>query len=346
MTTRPRRGRSLAVRLSGLLAAALPFAAGPAWGWGHTGHVWVGQLAAEALPAEIPDFVRTTLGQHSISEWNAELDVSKTSGTTHDNERDNGHFIDLDDNGSVLGIVPLASIPVTRRDYDTALRAGNQNQYSGGFLWHSLVDGWQQIRKDFAYIRALNVGIATATTGADRAFFMDQLELRKTLTVRDIGVWGHYVADASQPMHVSIHFNGWGNYPNPNNYTQAAIHAPFEGTYLVNNASLAATRSMIPGYRNCGCAIEQRVNQYLLATLAQLEPTYRLAPQTGNFTTPDRTAATFINARLAAGAAEMRDMIIDAWRASATWTVGFPLINVADIEAGRVRLTRTSFWSD
>jgi hypothetical protein len=31
---------------------------------------------------------------------------------------------------------------------------------------------------------------------------------------------------------------------------------------------------------------------------------------------------------------------------SATWTVGFLLIKVADIESGAVHVTHTSFWSD
>ena len=42
------------------------------------------------------------------------------------------------------------------------------------------------------------------------------------------------MADASQPMHVSVHFNGWGNFPNPNGFTTAPIHAPFEGAFVKN----------------------------------------------------------------------------------------------------------------
>ena len=42
----------------------------------------------------------------------------------------------------------------------------------------------------------------------------------------------------------------------------------------------------------------------------------------------------------------MRDMIIDAWKSSAGSTVGYPAINVADIESGKVKVTRDSFWND
>ena len=40
--------------------------------------------------------------------------------------------------------------------------------------------------------------------------------LRETITIRDIGVWSHYVADGTMPLHASVHFDGWGDFPNPN----------------------------------------------------------------------------------------------------------------------------------
>jgi hypothetical protein len=38
--------------------------------------------------------------------------------------------------------------------------------------------------------------------------------------------------------------------------------------------------------------------------------------------------------RLAAGASELRDLIAAAWRDSATVRVGWPVVNVADVETG------------
>jgi len=45
--------------------------------------------------------------------------------------------------------------------------------------------------------------------------------LREKITLHDIGIWSHYVGDASQPLHVSVHLNGWGNFPNPNGYSDS-----------------------------------------------------------------------------------------------------------------------------
>jgi len=60
----------------------------------------------------------------------------------------------------------------------------------------------------------------------------------------------------------------------------------------------------------------------------------------------DWKAKDFTLKRLAAGAGETRDMIKDAWKASAAMTVGFPKINVADIESGKVILSRDSYAAD
>jgi hypothetical protein len=48
---------------------------------------------------------------------------------------------------------------------------------------------------------------------AEAARFARDRQIREMLTIRDLGVWTHYVGDASQPLHISIHYNGWGNYP-------------------------------------------------------------------------------------------------------------------------------------
>jgi len=46
--------------------------------------------------------------------------------------------------------------------------------------------------------------------------------------------------------------------------------------------------------------------------------------------------AAFTINQTARGAAELRDMIVDAWKASEDGTVGYPPIKVSDVEAGRV----------
>ena len=276
-----------------------------------------------------------------------------TTRTVHDSERDPGHFIDLDDNGVVIGgVIPISQLPATRQDFDTQQRSATnpagQTQY-GGYLPYAILDGFQQLRKDFAIWRALSVGLMTATTDADRAYFRFQLQLRQELIIRDIGYWSHFVADASQPMHVSIHFNGWGNYPNPNGYTTAAIHAPFEGAFVRNNINFIAVAGQMRPYTNRGVAtMEQRVPLYLEETLAQVASVYQAAKDSNNdnYKSAQPAEIAIVTKQLAAGASELRDEIVDAWRQSASVTVGFPLVRVSDIESGLVKVTPLTLGSD
>jgi hypothetical protein len=178
------------------------------WAWGATGHEWVSGIAIEKLPDRVPAFVHTPVAAAEIAAMGRELDRSKGAGKTHDADRDPGHYIDLADDGAVMGALPLGKLPETREAYDTELRAKGFTQYKAGYLpysRYSIVDGWQQIRKDFGYWRALTKAIETAATQEERAWFEADRRLREKLTIRDIGIWSHYVGDASQPLHVSVH---------------------------------------------------------------------------------------------------------------------------------------------
>lgn len=54
----------------------------------------------------------------------------------------------------------------------------------------------------------------------------------------------------------------------------------------------------------------------------------------------------FATARLASGAGAVRDMIVDAWRASVDTGVGYPEIKARDIENGKHVLARDDFGRD
>lgn len=350
-----------------LAISAMTLCASQSWGWGHTGHVMISQFATQALPRDVPAFLRNGVAAWTIGELGAEADESKTTGivtsvvagrintaaTVHDAERDPGHFLDVDDSGFVIGgNVALNALPATREAFDTAQRAATlpagQTQY-GGYLPYAIIDGFQQVRKDFGMWRAFKVGLETARSGSDRAYFLEHLALREQLIIRDIGYWSHFVADASQPMHVSVHFNGWGNHPNPNGYTTAPIHAPFEGSYVRNFINFNAVWAQLRPYTDRGAAsIEQRVPLYLEETLAQVAPVYQAAKDSSNdnYASAKPLETAIVAKQLAAGASELRDQIVDAWRQSVSITVGFPLVQVSDIESGAVQITPLTFGAD
>jgi hypothetical protein len=337
-----------------LLAAAVIWPGQQALGWGATGHEWATGIAIEKLPEGIPAFVRDPAALPELALMGRELDRSKGAGETHDKERDPGRYIELSDDGKAMGIVPLDRLPVTREAYDTQLRAGGSTQYKAGYLPYSIVDGWQQIRKDFAYWRADVKGAETATTPEERAWFEADRRLREKLTLRDIGIWSHYVADASQPLHVSVHFNGWGDFPNPEGYTDSKkLHAYFGGEFVKKSLKREAVAALVPSYvpepppdANDPTALAQaRTHVLLRQSLGQIGPLYEIEKR-GGFKIGDQRGIWFATGRLATGAQFIRDMIADAWLASATGMVGYPMVNVRDIESGKVRATRELMGAD
>ena len=222
-----------------LLSAALlsTSVASPAWAWGAEGHRLIGVAAMQALPSTLPAFLRSPTVIWNVGELAREPDRWRRAGTAHDDELNPGHFINLDDTGKVGGVFPLSALQASRGDYDTALRAGGTNQYVTGYLPFSIIIGFEQLRMDFGYWRIDLAGEKQAKDAKAHAWFNADRKLHELLIVRDLGVWAHFVGDASQPMHVTVHHDGWGkNYPNPENLTVGAgLHAKFEGTFVHAN---------------------------------------------------------------------------------------------------------------
>jgi hypothetical protein len=319
-----------------LAVAAGSLTAHDALGWGATGHRLISRVAIENLPAEIPAFLRQPEVVEQMGELGREADRSKGAGRMHDAERDPGHFINLADDGTVVGSLSLDALPATREAYDTALRALGVDQYKVGYLPYALADGWLQLKQDFAYWRADAAGEKLAAMAADRAWFGRDRKLRELLILRDLGYWSHYVGDASQPLHVSVHYSGWGNFPNPDDYSNApSLHAYVEGEFVRRFITGADLTARLPPYRDCRCGIEARIAAYLRATQATVVPLYALE-KAGGFAGDDLRGKDFIAERLAAGAAELRDMVVDAWRQSIDGVVGYPPVPVREVEAGRI----------
>lgn len=317
--------------LAVLILAVTP---GDASAWGASGHRIIGELAIRALPDEVPQFLRTDDAVREIGELSREPDRWRGSGLEHDSERDPGHYVDVSDDLSILGGPKLAALPPTRRDYDTALRALGTNQYKAGYLPYSIVDGWQQLKADFAYWRVDLAGEKFAKSDEARAWFANDRVLHEMLAIRDLGVWSHFVGDGSQPMHVSVHYDGWGDYPNPEGFSSKhGIHLHFEGPFVHDNIGESDVASLVPAPRDCACSIEDRTAQYLSATQAQIVPFYRLEKAKA-FANPMADGKAFAASRLAAAVAELRDMTVAAWRESADAKVGYPSVAVHDVEQG------------
>ena len=314
-----------------VLAAVAP--AQPALAWGATGHRIIGMEGVRALPADLPAFLRQPEAIETAGELSREPDRSKGSGRVHDSLRDPAHFFNVDDQGRIAGGPALSALPPTRAEFDNALHAVNADSTHLGYLPYAIIDGWQQLTKDFAYWRVLTAAIPRERDAVRKAWMQHDLARRETLTLHDLGVWSHFVGDASQPMHVSVHYNGWGDYPNPHGYTLARVHGPFEGAFVHANVDAAAVRAAMTPPDPCGAPIEACAARYLAATLATVEPFYALQ-KAGGFVDGDARGRVFAAARLAAAADELRDLTTSAWQASAHVSIGHPALSVDQVVNG------------
>jgi len=311
-----------------------------AMAWGPVGHRMIGELAAKNFPSQIPAFLRTPQAQFEIGQLAREPDISKNAGQPHDADLDPGHHVNVSDDGTIRGGPKLSDLPPTRRDYDTALRAVGTNQYAAGYLPYNLIGGYQQLVKDFAILRmTLAAGKHAKTfsmTVAERRRFDRERNLREMLTLRDLGWWAHFVGDTANPMHATIHHNGWGDGPNPQGFTTArGTHAKFEELFVNANVTDADVAARLRPYRACACTIAQRTHDYIAASWALVLPTYEFE-KSGAIDQATPESKAFVVERLAEGASQLRDLVTDAWQESAKSTLGYrnPM-TVADLESGK-----------
>ena len=334
--------RTLQALIAILAVLATPV---PAFAWGSSGHRMVGEIAVRALPGETPAFLRTRAAALAVGELSREPDRSRDAGEIHDADRDPGHFLDVSDDGSVMGGPRLDALPKTRAAYEAALRTAGTDSWQAGYLPYAIVDRWQQLRKDFAYWRVLSAAERNPAWARNRAWFALDRARREAQILEHVGELSHFVGDGAQPLHVTMHFNGWGDYPNPRGYSQQKLHGPFEGALVRARVRPQAAAARLAPLRLCECSIEQRTAQYLEATSRLVIPFYELEKD-GGLTDGDPRGAAFARDQLARGASELRDQIVEAWRASADQAVGWKPVRPADVAAGRVDPFPALYGSD
>jgi hypothetical protein len=330
--------KRLAVALAALTLGAAALAA-PAVvsAWGSTGHRLIGVAAVRALPEELPAFLRTPGAAAEVGELSREPDRTKGGGQPHGRERDTAHFVDMIEDGRIMTErgMSIDALPRLKSEYDAALLAAGIKVDDAGYLPYAIMDGYQQLVRDFAIWRVLHAAEGRESDPGKRAWYREDRIRREALILRDMGYLSHFVGDGAQPHHTTIHYNGWNrDTPNPQGFTTSRqTHGHFEGAFTSRAARLDAVEAAMAAPALDGFDLHARVPAYLKTTLAQVTPFYALE-KAGGFAEGDARGAAFATARLAAAAAELRDLIVLAWRDSADDAIGWPAVKVAEVEAG------------
>jgi len=276
--------------------------------WGNDGHKMIDRLAAAALPADVPEFLRSPAALDAMEyygpepdRWKSQLEPELTAAGSPE------HFLDMEWADLIGG--PL---PRKRYDFIRALAVAqkahpdlNLTPESVGLQPWAATEYYERAKAAMREYRGLvDEHKNTRPVEAEIVFLC--------------GILGHFVGDASQPLHTTIQFNGWTG-PNPNGYTTIRrIHAQFESQFV--SATVNPAKDVAPLIAKqpkvLGDVFEEYV-EYLRHSNSLVEKTYQLE-KTGGFKdagTPESRA--FVDERLAAGATELRDMIYTAWVKSA-----------------------------
>jgi hypothetical protein len=310
------RGAAVAAATLVLACVAAPAAA---LAWGLQGHTMIGQAAMAHLPPSLPAFVRSDAARQEIIYLQDEEDRLKAGEQDEyawSREWTTDHYIDIGDDGKIAGIVPLNALPETRDDFEKALFRANPSvdPYDVGFLPYAILEGYEQVRTDFALWRAADAKSDTSD---------DTLE-REGLVIHDIGIVSHFIGDGSQPLHVTVHYNGWGDFPNPQGFTESRdTHAEFESDFVDKFLTLADVQPLVGSAQVLSAIPMPEIEQYLAATDADVVPLYQIE-KAGGFSLTDSTSAehqkavAFTAARLAAGSTMLDSLILTAWQTSAS----------------------------
>jgi len=267
--------------------------------WGNEGHRLINRLAAANLPADVPAFLRSEAALNQIEylgpepdRWRSPSEPELAAAQAPE------HFIDLEPADA------LGPLPRRRLDFEAKVFAAGQRPEKIGLQPWAATEVWERLKAALREYRALSAA-RQDTRGVEAAALFYA------------GWLGHYVGDASQPLHTTIQYNGWVG-PNPNGYTTAhQIHWQFEGPFVGANLHEPEVRvKMTPAVALQGDIFDDYV-AYLRETKTHVEKVYQLEKAGGFVGEGTAESRDFTAARLAAGASMLRDMIYTAWLESA-----------------------------
>jgi hypothetical protein len=272
--------------------------------WGSTGHQMAAHAAVKALPVGVPDFFLEAGDQlvyldPEPDRWRVRELVAMDQMYSYD------HYIDMEH-------VPSGALEAPDRYafIRTLHDAGVERpERDVGFLPYRILELYQRVVTEWRMWRAA----ADPTT---RRWIEQRI-------VNDAGILGHYVTDAANPHHTTIHHNGWAEgVPNPNGYTtDRRFHGRFESAFVEAHIRQADVDQRmgedvqsVAGHAWAAILAHIRESHDRVDELYRLEKSYGFDPAG-----PDRPETDgFVADRLAAGARMLRTLWWSAWLESAS----------------------------
>ena len=204
-----------------LAAAALILSTPYAHAWGNDGHRLINRLAASNLPADVPDFLRSPVAIDEIEYLGPEPGPVALARRAGASRCPGPPSISLISNSPM----PSARSPIAASTSMPRPTPPVRKPDTIGLQPWQTEEVWERLKAAMREYRA------------ETAAHQDTKPVEAAILFY-AGWLGHYVGDGSQPLHVTVQYNGWTG-PNPNGYTTShQIHTQFESTFV--SANLAA----------------------------------------------------------------------------------------------------------
>jgi len=213
--------------------------------WDYEGHHAVNELALASLPSNFPDFVLKAETKTRIAylageadRWRNETNLRNGTGLALGHASGPDHYLDLEDI-SLYNLTP-ETLPPLRYDFvadivkareahperfpaiDPARDSDHTRELSGFLPW-AITENYQKLQSGFSTLAALEKSGGTP----------QEIENAKEDIIYVMGVMGHFVGDAGQPLHTTMYHHGWTTNNNPNHYnTSSGFHGWIDGGFF------------------------------------------------------------------------------------------------------------------
>lgn len=274
--------------------------------WGPRGHIVANQAAVDALPADGP--VWLTPFREWIGHVGPVPDSWRGIGEPHAKIFEDPNHGWFKEQFAFMRAIPRSRYEFVLALYDEFLRirtadpdrASRTNVRWTGTLPYAAIENYDRMKAAMRAWRAAADGSAQREFLArDVAFYMGWL--------------GHYTADGAQPLHDTIHHDGWQG-PNPNNYTrEPQIHGRVESAFVellqISEADLAPSIGAPRVLADPFAAILAHLDDASL----HVEEIYQMDARKAFANKDDQPARALVTRQLARAAALLRDLTYTAW---------------------------------
>lgn len=284
----------------------------PAFAWGGRAHTAIDRAAVDSLPEDGPVFLKDYVEQ--IGEDASVPDSWRAASEPFSKIAEDPNHGWFREQFAFMKVIPrsrFAFILALYREQEKMVAAGDRqgaarmNVRWTGTLPFAVAEGYGHLVADMRWMRHLSAhGKDTSGARMACAFYVAWM--------------GHYVGDGSQPLHVTIHHDGWVG-PNPDGFTRAPqVHGQFESAYVdkIGLTEADVRAHMVPLSHQDGDVFEDTL-AYLDRSGQDVRAVYAL-DKAGALSDPGNKAArAMIYERTSAAASMLRDLLVRAWHESA-----------------------------